>query len=219
MPPRPGILSAVGLLHADVPRRFQPDATRARRSARTSKALERGLSHELRKRGAEWLKDEGGQGARSYELVHGSALLGQNFELIARVETRASSMRRRSRSSSPRFTIGTRTSTVTICRVSRSRSSICVLRSSPRGAAPTRGGCVARARCDRASAAWRNVKCGSRRPASSRRRYTIAIDCRRSAVSRGPRSSSRWTRRPSFRRGRRVKNDAYRLPAHRSSRR
>src|SRR4029079_15157153 len=63
VPPRPGILSAVGLLHADVRGDFSitrlviaaPDNTRV---------INEGFE-ELRKRGAEWLKGEAAKGTRA----------------------------------------------------------------------------------------------------------------------------------------------------------
>lgn len=79
VPPRPGLLSAIGLLHADVRGDFS--LTRLLRAEPASlKALNRGLES-LKKRGALWLKGEGEHGG-SLQWFADLRYFGQNFELI-----------------------------------------------------------------------------------------------------------------------------------------
>ena len=79
VPPRPGLLSAIGLLHADVRGDFS--LTRLLRAEGTNvKAFNAGLA-DLQKRGAEWLRGEGEQKAKFQWFVD-LRYFGQNFELI-----------------------------------------------------------------------------------------------------------------------------------------
>ncbi len=79
VPPRPGLLSAVGLLHADVRGDFS--LTRLLRAeAINLKAFNAGVV-DLKKRSAEWLCGEGEQKAR-FEWFVDLRYFGQNFELI-----------------------------------------------------------------------------------------------------------------------------------------
>ena len=79
VPPRPGLLSALGLLHADVRGDFS--LTRLiRAEAAALKPLNAGLKA-LGKRGLEWLKGEGGARG-SLEWLADVRYFGQNFELI-----------------------------------------------------------------------------------------------------------------------------------------
>jgi len=81
VPPRPGLLSALGLLHADVRGDFS--LTRlARAEARNLKALNDGY-RELKQRGESWLKGEGEtrRGAR-FDWLADLRYVGQNSELI-----------------------------------------------------------------------------------------------------------------------------------------
>jgi len=79
VPPRPGILSAVGLLHADVRGDFS--LTRlVRAEAQNLKALNEGC-RTLKKRGVAWLKNEGEKRA-SFEWYADLRYFGQNFELM-----------------------------------------------------------------------------------------------------------------------------------------
>jgi len=79
VPPRPGILSAVGLLHADVRGDFSLTQLLAAEPGNL-KALNNGCQA-LKKRGAAWLKGEGEkQGA--FEWYADLRYAGQNFELI-----------------------------------------------------------------------------------------------------------------------------------------
>jgi N-methylhydantoinase A len=84
VPPRPGLLSAIGLLHADVRGDFS--LTRLLRAEpRNLKALNRGLEA-LRKRGAAWLKGEG-ESQASFEWFADLRYFGQNFELIVEMKS------------------------------------------------------------------------------------------------------------------------------------
>jgi len=79
VPPRPGLLSALGLIHADVRGDFS--LTRLLRAEpRNLAALNRGLD-ELRQRGAAWIKAEGEREAR-FQWYADLRYFGQNFELI-----------------------------------------------------------------------------------------------------------------------------------------
>jgi N-methylhydantoinase A len=79
VPPRPGILSAVGLLHADVRGDFS--LTRLLRAEATNlKALNDGC-RTLKKRGAAWLKNEGETKA-VFAWTADLRYAGQNFELM-----------------------------------------------------------------------------------------------------------------------------------------
>jgi N-methylhydantoinase A len=80
VPPRPGILSAVGLLHADVRGDFS--ITRLVIAApKNTGAINEGFE-ELRKRGREWLRGEASKGARAkYGWLIDMRYSGQNFEL------------------------------------------------------------------------------------------------------------------------------------------
>ncbi|MBI4204034.1 MAG: hydantoinase/oxoprolinase family protein, partial [Betaproteobacteria bacterium] len=84
VPPRPGLLSAIGLLHADVRGDFS--LTRLLRAEPASlKALNRGLEA-LKKRGAAWLKGEGEQHA-SFDWFADLRYFRQNFELIMELKS------------------------------------------------------------------------------------------------------------------------------------
>jgi len=86
VPPRPGLLSAIGLLHADVRADFS--LTRLVRAEPSSlEALNRGLKA-LAGRGREWLKGEG-EKSGSFEWFADLRYLGQNFELILDLSTDA----------------------------------------------------------------------------------------------------------------------------------
>jgi N-methylhydantoinase A len=79
VPPRPGLLSAIGLLHADVRGDFS--LTRLLRAeAINLKAFNTGFA-DLKKRGAAWLRGEGGTKGR-FEWFVDLRYFGQNFELI-----------------------------------------------------------------------------------------------------------------------------------------
>ena len=79
VPPRPGLLSAIGLLHADVRGDFS--LTRLLRAeAANLKTFNSGFA-ELKKRGAEWLRGEGERKAQFKWFVD-LRYFGQNFELI-----------------------------------------------------------------------------------------------------------------------------------------
>jgi N-methylhydantoinase A len=80
VPPRPGLLSALGLLHADVRGDFS--LTRLLVAIDTNiKALNAGFI-ELRARGAEWLAGEAGKNAKAdYLWLMDMRYLGQNYEL------------------------------------------------------------------------------------------------------------------------------------------
>ena len=79
VPPRPGLLSAIGLLHADVRGDFS--LTRLLRAeAANLKTFNSGFA-ELKKRGAEWLRGEGERKAQFNWFVD-LRYFGQNFEMI-----------------------------------------------------------------------------------------------------------------------------------------
>ncbi len=79
VPPRPGLLSAIGLLHADVRGDFS--LTRLLRAeSKNLKAFNVGFA-DLQQRGAEWLRREGESKAR-FEWFVDLRYFGQNFELI-----------------------------------------------------------------------------------------------------------------------------------------
>ena len=79
VPPRPGLLSAIGLLHADVRGDFS--LTRLLRAeAINVKAFNAGFA-DLKKRGAQWLRGEGERRATFAWFVD-LRYFGQNFELI-----------------------------------------------------------------------------------------------------------------------------------------
>ena len=79
VPPRPGLLSAIGLLHADVRGDFS--LTRLTRAGRDGlPALNSGLAA-LKRRGAAWLADEGERRA-NFDWYGDLRYLGQNSELI-----------------------------------------------------------------------------------------------------------------------------------------
>lgn len=79
VPPRPGLLSAIGLIHADVRGDFSL-TTLLRAESKNLKALNRGLAT-LGKRGAAWIKAEGERQAR-FQWFADLRYFGQNFELI-----------------------------------------------------------------------------------------------------------------------------------------
>ena len=80
VPPRPGLLSALGLLHADVRGDFS--LTKLVTAARESLASINAGFDELGKRGTAWLRGEAGSGARAeYVWVADMRYLGQNYEL------------------------------------------------------------------------------------------------------------------------------------------
>lgn len=84
VPPRPGLLSALGLLHADVRGDFS--VTRlARAEPNSLKALNRGFEG-LRQRAAAWLKGEGEPRA-VFAWFADVRYLGQNFELIEKLKS------------------------------------------------------------------------------------------------------------------------------------
>ena len=83
VPPRPGLLSAIGLLHADVRGDFS--LTRLLRAEVASlEPLNAGFD-ELKKRGAAWLKGEGEAGAY-YGWFADLRYVGQNSELIVELK-------------------------------------------------------------------------------------------------------------------------------------
>ena len=83
VPPRPGLLSAIGLLHADVRGDFS--LTRLLRAeAANLKAFNTGFA-DLKKRGAAWLRAEGkneGEQRATFAWFVDLRYFGQNFELI-----------------------------------------------------------------------------------------------------------------------------------------
>jgi N-methylhydantoinase A len=79
VPPRPGLLSAIGLLHAEVRGDFS--LTRLVRAEPSGlKSLNEGFAA-LGKRGAQWLKGEGEERG-AYQWFADLRYFGQNFELI-----------------------------------------------------------------------------------------------------------------------------------------
>jgi N-methylhydantoinase A len=84
VPPRPGLLSAIGLLHADVRGDFS--LTRLARAAPENlRALNRGFE-ELKRRGASWLEGEG-EARASFTWFADLRYAGQNFELIMELKS------------------------------------------------------------------------------------------------------------------------------------
>ncbi len=84
VPPRPGLLSAIGLLHADVRGDFS--LTRLLRAeASNVKAFNAGFA-DLKRRGAAWLSSEGESKAK-FEWFFDLRYFGQNFELIMPLST------------------------------------------------------------------------------------------------------------------------------------
>jgi len=79
VPPRPGLLSAIGLLHADVRGDFSMTSL-VRAAPASLKALNKGLAA-LKKRGAAWIEAEGERRAR-FQWQADFRYLGQNSELI-----------------------------------------------------------------------------------------------------------------------------------------
>ena len=85
VPPRPGLLSALGLLHADVRGDFSLTRLLVAQPANI-KALNAGFA-ELRERGGEWLTGEAGKGAHAkYTWLMDMRYLGQNYELSLEVK-------------------------------------------------------------------------------------------------------------------------------------
>jgi N-methylhydantoinase A len=81
VPPRPGLLSAIGLLHADVRGDFSLTRLLRAESANV-KAFNAGFA-DLKKRGAEWLRGEGeGASKANFQWFLDLRYFGQNFELI-----------------------------------------------------------------------------------------------------------------------------------------
>ncbi len=85
VPPHPGLLSAIGLLHADVRGDFS--LTRLTRAAPENlKTLNRGFD-ELERRGAAWLKGEGEERRNArFQWLIDMRYFGQNFELIMELD-------------------------------------------------------------------------------------------------------------------------------------
>ncbi|MDB5925292.1 MAG: hypothetical protein JWN13_4228 [Betaproteobacteria bacterium] len=84
VPPRPGLLSAIGLLHADVRGDFS--LTRlVRADAAGLKSLNDGF-RTLGKRGAQWLKGEGEERG-AFQWFIDLRYFGQNFELIIELKS------------------------------------------------------------------------------------------------------------------------------------
>ena len=79
VPPRPGLLSAIGLLHADVRGDFSLTSL-VRAEPASLKALNQGLAA-LKERGAAWIEAEGERRAR-FQWQADFRYLGQNSELI-----------------------------------------------------------------------------------------------------------------------------------------
>ncbi len=85
VPPRPGLLSALGLLHADVRGDFSLTRLLVAAAANV-KALNDGFA-ELRTRGSEWLVGEAGKKAQAdYLFLMDMRYLGQNYELSLAVK-------------------------------------------------------------------------------------------------------------------------------------
>jgi N-methylhydantoinase A len=84
VPPRPGLLSAIGLIHADVRGDFSR-TTLVRAEAQSVKALNGALGA-LKTRGAAWIKAEGEREAR-FQWFADLRYFGQNFELIMDVRS------------------------------------------------------------------------------------------------------------------------------------
>jgi N-methylhydantoinase A len=86
VPPRPGLLSALGLLHADVRGDFS--LTRFVRALPSNLgAINAGFA-QLRAQGEAWIEGEVGPGVRSaFEWSADLRYVGQNFELILPVES------------------------------------------------------------------------------------------------------------------------------------
>jgi N-methylhydantoinase A len=83
VPPRPGLLSAIGLLHAEVRGDFS--LTRLVRAEPSGlKSLNAGFAT-LGKRGAQWLKGEGEERGK-YNWFADLRYFGQNFELVMELE-------------------------------------------------------------------------------------------------------------------------------------
>ena len=81
VPPRPGLLSALGLLHADVRGDFS--LTRLARAEAPNVRMLNGGYAELRRRGEAWLKGEGeAKRGASFEWLADLRYAGQNSELI-----------------------------------------------------------------------------------------------------------------------------------------
>ncbi|MGZ5090344.1 MAG: hydantoinase/oxoprolinase family protein [Burkholderiales bacterium] len=84
VPPRPGLLSAIGLLHADVRGDFS--LTRlVRADAAGLKSVNEGF-RTLGKRGAQWLKGEGDERG-AFQWFVDVRYFGQNFELILELKS------------------------------------------------------------------------------------------------------------------------------------
>ncbi|HEX2827126.1 MAG TPA: hydantoinase/oxoprolinase family protein [Burkholderiales bacterium] len=84
VPPRPGLLSAIGLLHAEVRGDFS--LTRlVRAEASGLKSLNEGFAT-LGERGAQWLKGEGEERG-TYQWFADLRYFGQNFELIMELKS------------------------------------------------------------------------------------------------------------------------------------
>jgi len=84
VPPRPGILSAIGLMYADVRGDFSLTQL-LRAEPGNLKAINRGC-HALKKRGSAWLKNEG-EARASFEWYADLRYAGQNFELMLELRT------------------------------------------------------------------------------------------------------------------------------------
>ena len=85
VPPRPGLLSALGLLHADVRGDFS--LTRlVTVTPQNLSAINSGFD-ELRRRGTEWLRGEADKSVRAkYDWLIDMRYLGQNYELLLQVK-------------------------------------------------------------------------------------------------------------------------------------
>ena len=84
VPPRPGLLSAIGLTHADVRGDFSLTSLKRAEPA-SLKALNRGLAT-LKRRGAAWIRGEGERRA-SFQWFADLRYFGQNFELIMELKS------------------------------------------------------------------------------------------------------------------------------------